>query len=83
MSVNRRFALDEKRYVIDVVNVANSGKVCGHDNYREDDKRLRERVLMIRLIEMTKKLLTGEYKPPNKGLDLSGRRRSMRLKHRS
>ena len=26
MSVNCRFALDEKRYVIDAVNVANSGK---------------------------------------------------------
>ena len=29
MSNNRRFALDEKRYVIDAVNPANSGRAMG------------------------------------------------------
>ena len=29
MSNNRRFAVDEKRYVIDAVNPANSGRATG------------------------------------------------------
>ena len=40
MSVNCRFALDEERYVIDAVNVANSGKVQCHEGAPEDDKYL-------------------------------------------
>src|SRR5262249_41308812 len=76
MSANCRFALDEKRYVIDAVNVANSGKGYCHEGDPEDDKYLRERVLMIRLSEMIKKLIIDlrtmqklpsgeEYKPDN------------------
>jgi hypothetical protein len=76
MSVNCRFALDEKRYVIDAVNVANSGKGYCHEGDPEDDKYLRERVLMIRLSEMIEKLIVNlrpmqklpsgeEYKPFN------------------
>ena len=57
MSVNCRFALDEKGYVIDAVNVANSGKVQSHEDAPEDDKYLRERVLMVRLGEMLEKLI--------------------------
>jgi hypothetical protein len=49
MSVNCRFTLDEQRKVIDAVNVANSGKGYCHEGDREDDKYLRERVLMVRL----------------------------------
>jgi len=76
MSVNCRFALDEKRNVIDAVNVANSGKAYCHEGAPEDDKYLRERVLMIRLSGMIEKLITNlrpmqklpsgeEYKPVN------------------
>src|SRR5215831_8009608 len=46
MSSNCRFALDEKRYVIDAVNVVNSGKGYCHEGAPEDDKYLRERVLI-------------------------------------
>jgi hypothetical protein len=35
MSVNCRFALDEKRNVIDAVNVANSGKAYCHKAIRK------------------------------------------------
>ena len=76
MSANCRFALDEKRYVIDAVNVANSGKGYCHEGAPEDDKYLRERVLMVRLGEMLKKLIINlrpmkklpsgeEYEPHN------------------
>jgi hypothetical protein len=76
MRVNCRFALDEKRNVIDGVNVANSGKAYCHEGDPEDDKYLRERVLMIRLHEMIEKLIINlrprqklpsgeEYKPVN------------------
>jgi hypothetical protein len=57
MSSNFRFALDEKRYVIDAVNVVNSGKGYCHEGAPEDDKYLRERVLMVRLGEMLEKLI--------------------------
>jgi len=76
MSSNCRFALDEKRYVIDAVNVANSGKAYCHQGDPEDDKHLRERVLWVRLGEMLNKLIINlrplekmpwgeDYKPPN------------------
>ena len=57
MSNNRRFALDEKRHVIDAVNPANSGKGYCHEGDPEDDRHLRERVLMVRLGEMLDKLI--------------------------
>jgi hypothetical protein len=57
MSINCRFALDEKRNVIDAVNVANSGKAYCHEGDPEDDKYLRERVLIIRLSGMIEKLI--------------------------
>jgi hypothetical protein len=71
---NCRFALDEKRYVIDAVNVVNSGKGYCHEGDPEDDSYLRERVLMVRLGEMLDKLIINlrpmqklpsgeEYKP--------------------
>ena len=64
MSNNRRFALDEKRYVIDTVNPANSGKgyyYNGSDpeddgHLREDDRHLRELVLIARLPKIVIKL---------------------------
>ena len=76
MITNCRFALDEKRYVIDLLNPANSGKGYCHKGDPEDDKYLRERVLMVRLGEMLDKLIInlrpmqklpsgGEYKPHN------------------
>ena len=57
MSNNHRFALDEKRYVIDAVNPANSGKGYCHEGYPEDERHLRERILMVRLGGMADKLI--------------------------
>src|SRR5262252_4578136 len=76
MSSNCRFTLDEERYVIDAVNADNSRKVYSFEGAPEDDKHLRERVLMVRLGEMLEKLIinlrpmkklpSGEiYKPHN------------------
>src|SRR5262245_61726752 len=67
MSGNCRFALDENRRVIDTVSVANSGKGYCHKGDPEDDKYLRERVLMVRLGEMIDKLL----RPRAKNMSLS------------
>ena len=57
MSNDRRFALDEERYVIDAVNPANSGKVYCPEEDPNDERRLRERVLMVRLRDMLNKLI--------------------------
>ena len=57
MITNCRFALDEKRYVIDLLNPAISGKGYCHEGDPEDDSYLRERVLMVRLGEMLDKLI--------------------------
>jgi hypothetical protein len=76
MSINCRFALDEKRYVIDLLNPANSGKCLCLQGDPEDDSYLRERVLMVRLKEMLDKLIINlrpmqksswgeEYEPHN------------------
>ena len=76
MSINCRFALDEKRYVTDLLNPANSGKGYCHEGAPEDDKYLRERVLMVRLGAMLRKLIINlrpmkklpsgeEYEPEN------------------
>ena len=76
MSSNCRFAVDEKRYAIDAVNPANSGKGYCHEGDPEDDSYLRERVLMVRFGEMLDKLIINlkpmqklpsgeEYKPRN------------------
>jgi hypothetical protein len=80
MSTNCRFALDERRYVIDAVNVANSGKGYCHKGNPEDDKHLRWRILMVLLGELVDKLIinlrpmqrypTGqEYEPTNEEAD--------------
>jgi hypothetical protein len=74
MTTNCRFALDENRYVIDLLNPANSGKGYCHEGYSEDDSYLRERVLMVHLGELLDKLIINsrpmqklpsgeEYKP--------------------
>jgi hypothetical protein len=57
MNINCRFALDENRNVIDVVNVANSGKTYCHQGDPEDDRHLRERVLQVCLGELVEKLI--------------------------
>jgi hypothetical protein len=54
-----RFALDERRYVIDEVNAANSGKGYCHEGNPEDDRHLRERVLQVCLGEILDKLITN------------------------
>jgi hypothetical protein len=76
MITNCRFALDEKRYVIDLLNPANSGKGYCHEGDPEDDEHLRERILIIHLSKMIDKLILNlrpmqklpsgeEYKPHN------------------
>jgi hypothetical protein len=79
MSINCRFALDEKRNVIDIVNVANSGKAhCFEGD--PDDKHLRELVFQICLRKLLEKLIinlrpmqkcwSGErFQPPNQESD--------------
>jgi hypothetical protein len=57
MTPNCRFALDEKRSVIDTLNPVNSGKGYCHEGAPEDDKYLRERVLQVRLREPLEKLI--------------------------
>src|SRR5262249_20222850 len=79
MSTNCRFAVDEKGYVIDTVNVANSGKVYPLQRDLEGDKHLRESILLWRLCELTDKLIINlrpmqeswgrEYKPRNEEAD--------------
>src|SRR5262249_15002800 len=76
MSINCRFALDEKRYVIDLLNPPNYGKGYCHEGPAEDESYVRERVLMVPLGEMLDKLIINlrpmqklpsgeEYKPHN------------------
>jgi hypothetical protein len=81
MTTNCRFALDEKRCVIDLHNPANSGPANSWKGYcpkgdPADDKHLRERILMIHLSKMIDKLIINlrpmqklpsgeEYKPHN------------------
>lgn len=76
MSTNCRFALDENRYVVDALNPANSRKGYCHEGDPEDDRYLRERVLMVCLSKMIDKLIINprplqklpsgdEYKPHN------------------
>jgi hypothetical protein len=60
---NQRFALDDRGYVIDSLNPANSGKAYHHD--RNDDRspydsHLRERVLFVRLCELVGKLIINQ-----------------------
>src|SRR5262249_47288997 len=63
MTTNCRFALDEKRYVIDLHNPANSGKgycniaVALPEGHPADDKHLRELILRIHLSKMIDKLI--------------------------
>ena len=57
MTENCRFALDGGRYVIDLLNPANSGKGYCHEGDPEDDIYLRERVLMVLLDERLAKLM--------------------------
>jgi hypothetical protein len=61
MSVNCRFALDEKRNVIDAVNVANSGKAYLPEGFPVDERHLRQSVLEVCLTEMLKKLIIEEW----------------------
>jgi hypothetical protein len=95
-TANCRFALDERRYVIDLVNADNSGKGYCHEGDPEDDKYLRERVLMVRLSEILGKLIINlrpmkklpsgeEYKPTNEVfrnlLDDAGDDQGLALEH--
>ena len=57
MTENCRFVLDGGRYVIDLLNPANSGKGYCHEGDPENDIYLRERVLMVLLGERLDKLI--------------------------
>src|SRR5215208_4507098 len=57
MTENCRFVLDGGRYVIDLLNPANSGKTYCHEGDPEDDIYLRERVLMALLDKRLAKLI--------------------------
>jgi hypothetical protein len=57
MSIARRFAVDERRNVIDAINGANSGKAYCREGHPEDDKHLREQLLQVRLGELLGKLI--------------------------
>jgi hypothetical protein len=71
MSPNKRFVLNEARYIVDTLNPTNSG-YC-HKGDPEDDGYLRERVLEERLIGIISKLMLpveklpsgGEFQPSN------------------
>jgi hypothetical protein len=76
MSTNRRFVLNKDRYIIDTLSPANAPRGYCHEGDPEDDKYLRERVLMCRLRDPIDKLIvnprpmrkypTGEeYQPIN------------------
>jgi hypothetical protein len=76
MTTNHRFSLNEERYVIDILNPANTGKGYCHEGDPEDDIHLRERVLMVRLGEILSDLIIptepkkkdrfgNEYRPFN------------------
>jgi hypothetical protein len=66
---NCRFTLDERRRVIDAVNLANSGKGYCHEGDPEDDRHLRQRVLMVLLGEMINKLIINPKRNQNSLLD--------------
>jgi hypothetical protein len=57
MSINCRFALDERRNIIDAVNGTNSGKVYCPPGDLEDDRHLREHLLQVCLRELLEKLI--------------------------
>src|SRR6516165_7220174 len=66
MSINCRFALDEERYVIDAVNVANSGKAYhSHECGPDDDKHLRQCILQMHLEQMIDKLIRNSRPEQN------------------
>jgi hypothetical protein len=65
MSANRRFTLDEGRRVIDSLNPANSRKGYCHYDSDQDDRHLRESVLMVRLGEIVDKLIIN-LRPPER-----------------
>ena len=57
MITNCRFALDERRHVIDAINSVNYGKGYFHEGDPEDDGICLQRVLLIRLSGMIEKLI--------------------------
>jgi len=59
MTTNRRFSLTEDRHVIDHLNPRNDRKVRCHEGDQEDDSRLRERLLRIRLTDLVESLIVN------------------------
>jgi hypothetical protein len=75
MSSNRRFVLNEGRCILDTLNPSNDAHYCLDQDEPEDEKYLRERVLMRRLHVPINKLIvnrrpleklpSGEYYQPS------------------
>jgi hypothetical protein len=80
MSTNCRFTLDENRYVIDTLNPANSGNGCCCDGDPEDDRYLRECVLMVSLSGVIKKLIIN-LEPMQESLALRTMLYTIRASH--
>jgi hypothetical protein len=57
MTTNHRFSLNEQRFVIDMLNPANTGKGYCRPGDPEDDIHLRNRVLMVCLSEILSDLI--------------------------
>jgi hypothetical protein len=59
MTTNQRFSLTEDRHVIDRLNPRNNRKAWCHEGDREDDIRLRERLLWNRLADLVESLIVN------------------------
>jgi hypothetical protein len=61
-----RFTIDEASRIIDALNSANSGMAYSHEDGRQDDRHLREQILMVRLGDIVDKLIIN-YRPLKEG----------------
>ena len=61
---NRRFTVDRDGLVIDQVNPENDGLVkYPHSELIENDRQIREGILMVRLNKLARKLLINKHPP--------------------
>ena len=57
MTINQRFSINEDRNAIDSINPSNSAKGYCHEGAPDDDRYLRNRVLMVRLGDLVDNLI--------------------------
>jgi hypothetical protein len=55
----RRFSLDDRGYIVDKANLANSGRYKSHGCPNASDKDIRRYILAIRLDRLVRKLIVG------------------------